>query len=409
MTDCPAPDLDAALALALELTAIPGRSGDEAAVAAKVAAVLTAAGVPAELIRRDDSHLKTGLKPPAGSVPSGCLSAVLPGRGELRDAPRRMLSAHLDTVPLAVGCEPVRDGETIQSGNPATALGADDRAGVAAVLTAVRAVLNWNGPHPPLTVFFPVQEEVGVRGSRYADLSLLGDPAVCINFDGSDPAGVIVGATGQTEMRIAVAGKPAHAGLNPELGVNAAVVAAVALADLHAAGWHGKIARDGGAGTANVGVLSGGDATNVVMPRCELTVECRSHDPAFREAIVRAWRAAFERAPRKVVAADGTHASVEFETHLKYDSFRLSGDSPAVRVAEAAVREAGGRGRAAPRRRQRRVGRQLAHRPRPPHRHAGVRSAERAYDRGAAGHRRFFRRLPSSDGHRLRRVVRRAA
>ena len=282
MTAFPQHDPGAALALATELMAVPGGPGGEATVADRVAAVLREAGVPADAISRDDAHLRTGLPAPPGATPAGCLSAVLPGRGTLANVPRRMLSAHLDTVPLAVGCDPVRDGDFIRSANPETALGADDRAGVAAVLTAARTALASDADHPPLTFFFTVQEEVGVRGSRHADLGRLADPQICVNFDSSDPAGVIVGATGQTELRIAVLGKPAHAGLNPERGVNAAVVAALALADLRTAGWHGRIEKGGGAGTANLGVIAGGDATNVVMPRCELTAEVRSHDADFR-------------------------------------------------------------------------------------------------------------------------------
>ena len=345
MTEFPPPDPAAALALVTRLMTVPGRSGDESAVAAAVKAELAEAGVPADAVRHDDAHLRTGLEPPPGGSPCGNLSVVLPGRGARKDAPRRLLSAHLDTVALCVGCEPTRDGDEVRSANPATALGADDRAGVAAVLTAVRTVLASDADHPPLSLCFFVQEEVGVRGSRHADLSLLGDPAACVNFDGSDPAGVIVGATGQTELRIAVTGKPAHAGLNPESGVNAAVVAAVALADLRAAGWHGKIDRDGRTGTANVGVIRGGEATNVVMPRCDLVVECRSHDAAFRDRIVDAWRDAFTRAADLLVSADGARATVEVDTHLKYESFRLLADHPSVLVAEAAVRAAGGRPR----------------------------------------------------------------
>ena len=332
-------DDDRALALVEELMAVPGRSGDEAAVAVRVAAELADSGVPAGVIAQDAAHTETGLTPPPGGTPCGNLSAVLPGRGTLADAPRWMLSAHLDTVPPCVGSEPVRvtdGGEDHFEAAGDTALGADDRAGVAAVLSGVRAVLLSGRDHPPLTLLFFVQEEVGVRGSRHADLSRLGDPELCLNFDGSDPAGVIVGATGQTELRVTVTGRAAHAGLAPETGVNALSVAAAALSALDRDGWHGKIERAGGLGTSNIGIVRGGEATNVVMPRLELVAEARSHDAAFRAAIVAAFREAFEAA-----AADRPPASVAFGENLKYDSFRLPADSPAVLAAEAAVRAAG--------------------------------------------------------------------
>ena len=119
-------------------------------------------------IRSDNAHKKTPL---AGEV--GNLIFQLPGtvRG-----PRRLLMAHMDTVPICVGAKPVRKGDVVRSADPKTGLGADDRAGVAVVLNTALEILRRKLPHPPLTFFWPIQEEVGLHGARYVQSSLLGKP-----------------------------------------------------------------------------------------------------------------------------------------------------------------------------------------------------------------------------------------
>ncbi len=84
--------------------------------------------------------------------------------------------AHMDTVPICVGAKPVRKGNTVRSADSSTGLGADDRAGVAVVLNAALEILRHKLPHPPLTFFWPIQEEVGLHGAHFAQLSLLGKP-----------------------------------------------------------------------------------------------------------------------------------------------------------------------------------------------------------------------------------------
>ena len=127
----------------------------------------------------DDAHRRT---PIGGQV--GNLVLKLPGtiRG-----PRRMLSAHVDTVPICVGSRPVRKGKYVVSANKKTGLGADDRAGAAVLLTAALAILRAKLPHPPLTFLWTVEEEVGLFGARYVRLSKLGKPTLAFNFDGGSP------------------------------------------------------------------------------------------------------------------------------------------------------------------------------------------------------------------------------
>ena len=74
----------------------------------------------------------------------------------------------------------------------------------------------------------------------------------------------------------------------PKKGVSAITIASLAIADLHKHGWLGRIDKNGRQGTSNVGVIAGGDATNVITPEVELRAEARSHDPAFRAEIAKA-------------------------------------------------------------------------------------------------------------------------
>ena len=115
-------------------------------------------------------------------------------------------------------------------------LGADDRAGVAVVLSAALAILRNKLPHPPLTFFWPIQEEIGLYGARFADLGLLGEPKLAFNWDGGSLDRVTVGATGGYRMQIDIEGLASHAGVCPEQGVSAIAIAGLAIAELAARG-----------------------------------------------------------------------------------------------------------------------------------------------------------------------------
>src|SRR6185369_282976 len=220
-------------------------------------------------------------------------------------APRRLLMAHIDTVPLCVGSVPKLSGRFLKSANPKSGLGGDNRSGAAAVLFAALEVLRLKLPHPPLTFMWPVQEEVGLVGVRCVRLNLLGNPKLCFNFDGGAVHRATRGATGACRMQIDIRGIASHAGAFPEKGVNAATIASLAIASLHKNGWLGKIAKGRRSGTSNIGVVNGGAATNVVMPELLIRAEARSHDPKFRRKIVDAIRTAFEKATASVKSISG--------------------------------------------------------------------------------------------------------
>ncbi|WP_425396403.1 M20/M25/M40 family metallo-hydrolase [Aeoliella sp.] len=324
----------AELDLVMQLMAIPGASGQEGAVMEFIRKRLVAAGADAKALVHDNAHKKTPL---AGQV--GNLVFKLPGtvRG-----PRRMLSAHVDTVPVCVGSQPVRKGKFVESADPNTGLGADDRAGAAVLLSTAEKLLAGDVPHYPITFLWTVQEEVGLYGARYVVPSKLGKPQLAFNYDGGSATKLTIGATGGYRMTIHIHGIASHAGGAPEEGVSAIAIASLAIADLVENGWHGLIEKRGGTGTSNVGVFEGGQATNVVTNYVKLRAEARSHDSKFRERIVREIEKAFQRAAKKVKNVSGKRGSIDFEGHLDYDSFRLPKDDPSIAAAQAAVEAEGG-------------------------------------------------------------------
>ena len=331
----PRPDRERALRTVMELMAIDGPSTREGRVIAYLMDHLRRAGY-----RKKDMELdRTPEKSPLGGETGG-LILTLPGT---RPGPRRLLMAHVDTVPLCVGARPVIRGGYVVSADRHTALGADDRAGAAVLLLTALALKEHRLPHPPLTFYWPVQEEVGLFGARYVSLSQLGRPKLAFNWDGGDPAKLTIGATGAYRLEIEVRGRASHAGGAPEQGVSATAIAALAIADLHRGGWHGLIEKNGQLGTSNVGVIQGGQATNVVTDRVLVRAEARSHDPRFRQQIVEQFRQAFQRAAQEVQSVDGHRGRVRFRQRLDYDSFVLDPKEPCVQAAEAAVRRSGGK------------------------------------------------------------------
>jgi tripeptide aminopeptidase len=312
---------------------IPGLSGQETQIVEFITKKLRDAGVPSHAIMTDDVHRRSPL---GGEV--GNLICKLPGtmRG-----PRRLLMAHVDTVPLCMGTTPVVKNGFITSGNPATGLGADNRSGASAILNAVLEIMRHKLPHPPLTLFWPVQEEVGLYGARFVKPSAIGNPKLCFNWDGNEPHRICVGATGAYRLHIEIDGLASHAGVAPEKGTSAIAIAGLAIAQLQANGWHGLIQKGSLRGTSNIGVISGGNATNVVTPRVHVQAEARSHDPKFRKRIVEVFRRAFVDAAAQVRNHKGVRGKVRYSADLHYESFHLDEREPSVGEARRAITQVG--------------------------------------------------------------------
>lgn len=331
-------DTQAAIDRLMRFLAVEGVTGKEQAIAREVAKALKEVGVPASAIKYDDAHSRIPLPTQTGN-----LIVKIPGT---RPGPARLFSTHLDTVPLAAGAVPVRKGNKIVPQGE-TALGGDNRTGVAVLVTLVATLLAKKPSHLPLTLLFTVREESGLFGARHLDPALLGDVMYGFNVDGRSAGDITIGAVGAERWEVEIAGKASHAGAYPEQGISATLVAALALADVKRGGWFGKVKQPSGEGTSNVGSFGGkdgrpaGDATNVVTDYVRITGEARSHDPKFARAIVKAYKDAFANAAEQVPDHKGKKAKVKFASRLDYSAFCLKADHPVVRHGVAAATAAG--------------------------------------------------------------------
>ncbi|MBX7103847.1 MAG: M20/M25/M40 family metallo-hydrolase [Gemmataceae bacterium] len=327
-------DSERAISTLMRLIAVEGTTGHEAAIMAEVAACLKEAGVPASAIKHDDAQKRIPVPTPVGNM-----IVQLPGT---RPGPRRMFSSHVDTVPLCAGAKPVRQATKIVPAGK-TALGGDDRTGVAVLVSLVATLLKNKLSYPPLTLLFTVREESGLHGARHVDADMLGDPKFGFNFDGRSASEITIGAVGAQRWECEIFGKAAHAGVAPERGISATAVASLAIADIVRHGWFGRVIHGEHRGTSNVGSLSGpdggsaGNATNVVTDYVLVKGEARSHDTKFASTIAAAYKAAFRAAATQVCDASGKSAKVKFTNRLDYAPFRLKESSPAIAVARRAV------------------------------------------------------------------------
>lgn len=321
----------------LTLLPIQGPPAQEGAVAAYLRERLIGLGIPASQIKQDQAQDQSEY---GGDV--GNLIVQIEGRsGE----PRLMFSTHMDTVPNAVGCQPRLDLENGRIVNEVegTALGGDNRLGCAALLNLARELVNLQGNHPPVTLVFFIQEEVGLVGARGLDVAMLGQPtpAMCFNLDGGNPTEIVTAVIGSERFTIDIRGIPAHAGAYPAQGVSAAIISAKAIAELEANGWHGRIQKPDGVGTANVGIVQGGQGSNVVMPAMHILAEARSHNPAFRQQIIATWQDAFRRAAQTTTNQQGQSGSVAFGPGPTYEAFALADDAPVVQATLKAAQQCG--------------------------------------------------------------------
>lgn len=243
-------------------------------------------------------------------------------KGSLTAAPTIMLTAHMDCVEPCTQITPIlKDGLITSDGT--TILGGDDKAGVTAIMEALRCITENNIPHGNLQVVFTIAEEGGVNGSKNMDRSLL-KADMGFTFDtSSSPGRIVHKAPGQNKLRITVTGTPAHAGNAPEKG-NSAIVA---LAKLITALPHGRIDEET---TVNIGTISGGRATNIVAEEASLFMETRSRD------IAKLKRITDEVIHIAEENAKNTNTKVTIQVLPAYDPFNVPVDSPTVALAKNA-------------------------------------------------------------------------
>jgi tripeptide aminopeptidase len=334
-------DSDRAIDRLMRFLAVEGITGEEKAIGAAVESSLLEIGIPRKAVRFDRAHEKILLPTQTGN-----LIVTLPGTSPGPPGPRLLFSTHLDTVPLGAGAVPVRKGNRIVP-QGRTALGGDNRTGVAALVTMLAEIVEQKLPHPPLTVLFTVREESGLWGARMLEPDDLGRPIMGFNIDGRSAKNITIGAVGADRWQVEIFGKASHAGVYPEKGISSTVVAARALTWIHENGWFGKVEQDGRLGTSNVGPVGdadgrcAGQATNVVTDYVKVLGESRSHDTKFFSLITATYRDAFQRAAKEVHDDEGKTARVKFTSRRDYFPFRLKENSLVVQTARAVAASLG--------------------------------------------------------------------
>jgi tripeptide aminopeptidase len=296
----------------VRLCRIPSPTGSERAVADDVLAELRGLGVDV---------VEDGAADPARAG-AGNLIARVPGRGDGWVA----FFAHLDTVPHEGSVEPVlADGVYRSAGE--TILGADNKAAVT-VLVELAARHRAAPAAAGLELVFTVAEEDGLRGAKELDVGSLRAP-FGYALDHASPVGEVITAAPTYKRVVAeFEGVEAHSGIRPEDGRSAIAAAAAAVARM-------RLGRVDEETTANVGMIEGGSASNIVPGHCRVDGEARSLDEAKASEMVGAMVDAC------TWAATEEGCDVDVDVIEMFRGYRLASSAPAVRLAKEALARCG--------------------------------------------------------------------
>src|SRR3954466_3527453 len=286
-----------------ELAALPSPPGEERAVADSVIRYLRDLGLTVD---EDDAGSKVGSN--IGNL--YCRLEPTDGGSAI------FLCAPLHTGPPTAAIDPVLEDGVIRNG-AGTILGADNKSAVAAMLEGARRVLAENRPHGGIELLFTPKEEVGLLGAAAFDHGRL-HARLGYVYDQAAPIGeVILGAPYSRAMQVRFHGRAAHSGMYPEEGRSAVAAAARAISDL-------RLGRVDEETTANVGMIQGGTAGNIIPEWCSLDAEARSHDEQKLEGLVQEMVDAF------AFAAGLEDCEVETKISKSYKGYRFKTEDPGV-------------------------------------------------------------------------------
>ncbi len=256
-------------------------------------------------------------------------------KGNRSGAPPLLLCAHMDTVGPGEGVKPVIEGDIIRS-DGTTVLGGDDKSGCAIICEALHQLKEQGLPHGPIDVVFTICEEVGLLGAKHLDLNLIAAREGLV-YDSDSPGYLFVRAPGAYMVKFVVRGLEAHAGMVPERGISAIKVASEAIATM-------RLGRIDDETTANLGLIQGGRALNIVPNEVTVRGEARSRDAAKLKAQVDHMVECFKQAvARASVTLEGKlyQAALEHVTAPEYQAMNVPTDAPIVRKVIEAARRTG--------------------------------------------------------------------
>jgi len=253
---------------------------------------------------------------------SGNIIGILKAKGSKKK--KILFSAHMDTVSPCNKVVPIIENKIIKSdGN--SILGGDDKAGIAAILEMLNQLKDNNLDHPDIIVVFSIAEEIGLLGARKLNIEKYAPDFGIIIDSGGKPGTVTIQAPFAAKGKIEIIGRSAHAGLEPENGINALVVASHAITKL-------RLGRVDENTTSNIGVAVGGTAVNIVMPSISMMYEARSFDGKFLDELLIETKTIFRDTAKKFGA--------EFKDNIVkgYDGFKIEEGSEILKILEDACK-----------------------------------------------------------------------
>ena len=299
----------------IELVQIDSETKNEAEIATFLKNKFTDLGLD---VTEDDSKKETG---------HGAGNLICNLKGTMGEVDTIYFTSHMDTVVPGNGIKPsIKDGYIISDGT--TILGADDKAGIAAIFEAIHILQENNIKHGDIQFIITAGEESGLVGAKAFDHTLLkAKYGYALDSDGS-VGDIIVAAPTQARLYVVMKGKTAHAGVAPERGVSAITLAAKAISKMPL----GRIDEET---TANIGSFAGGQQTNIVCDHVEIHAEARSLIPEKMEAQVAKMKEAFESTAKKL------GGSAEVHVEVMYPGFKQKAGDEVVEIARNAAKSIG--------------------------------------------------------------------
>lgn len=231
-----------------------------------------------------------------------------------------LFSAHMDTVKPGLGIKPIIEGGYIKSQGD-TILGGDNKAGVTAIIEALRTIKEKGISHRPIEVVITISEEAGLLGAKNLDFSKIKSKKAVVLDTGGNVGKIVVQAPGQAQLNVRIIGKPSHAGNSPEEGISAIMVGAEAISNM-------KLLRIDEETTANIGTFKAEGATNIVSPEAVIEAEARSLDSQKLDNQLK------DMVTCLINAAQKYGAKLEYEVEVSYSSFKLDKDNELIKEVE---------------------------------------------------------------------------
>ena len=316
-------NLDRLASVFTTLCEIDSPSKQEGRVAAYLKSLFTEMGAE---VFEDNSATKTG---------SDCGNLFVRFPDGRLDREPVFFNCHMDTVLPAIGVKVKREGEIFTSAGD-TVLGSDDKAGIAALIEVMSTLREKNIPYGPVEFVFTTCEEVGLLGVKALEPSLI-KAKIGYALDSSGINRVVVGAPAANRIRIEIKGIAAHAGLNPEKGISAIHLAAKAIGRL-------KLGKLDSESTANIGVIEGGTASNIIPESVLIQGEVRSHTVKLLDDYTKQIKSAFQEEIDGWSDPDGNvigRPSLNFTIIDDYPILKLDRESDVIKRVEGAAASLG--------------------------------------------------------------------